>query len=271
MTSLQAALLGVVQGLTEFLPISSSAHLLLVRAVFGWEPEPEVALAFDVACHVGTLFSVLFYFRREISGLLHVAFTPSCWFDDQDVSAAMLRSIVIGTIPIVLVGLVATDVIFGSVRTVPVTGIALAVGGIAMFVAERYGRGDRVETSLSGWEAVGLGFAQALALAPGVSRSGAVLTLAMLFGLRRERAARFSFLLGIPAIIASAAKTTLDSLNAGISSDTGMLFAVGIVSSSVVGYLTVKYFIRYVSRYSLNIFVVYRLLVATAILFWVSA
>ena len=135
MTALQAALLGVVQGLTEFLPISSSAHLLLVRAVFGWQPEPEVALAFDVACHVGTLFSVLFYFRREISGLLHVACTPSCWFDNQNESAALLRSIVIGTIPIVLVGLAAADVFFGSVRTVSVTGIALAVGGIAMFVA----------------------------------------------------------------------------------------------------------------------------------------
>ncbi len=270
MTALQAALLGVVQGLTEFLPISSSAHLLLVRAVFGWQPEPEVALAFDVACHVGTLFSVLFYFRREVADLLRVAFAPSCWFDNENASAAMLRSIVLGTIPIVIVGLLATDVIFGSVRTVSVTGVALAVGGIAMFLAERYGRGERVENSLTAWEAVGLGFAQALALAPGVSRSGAVLTLAMLFGLRRERAARFSFLLGIPAIIASAAKTTVNSLDAGVSAGTGVLLVVGIVSSAVVGYLTVKYFIRYLSRYSLNVFAVYRLCIATAILFWVS-
>ena len=139
-----------------------------------------------------------------------------------------------------------------------------------MLVAERYGRGERVESSLSGWEAVGLGFAQALALVPGVSRSGAVLTLAMLFGLRRERAARFSFLLGIPAIIASAAKTTLDSWNTGMSSDTGVLFVVGIVSSAVVGYLTIKYFIKFVSRYSLNVFAGYRLCIALAILFWVS-
>ena len=270
MTALQAALLGVVQGLTEFLPISSSAHLLLVRAVFGWEPEPGVALAFDVACHVGTLFSVLFYFRRELTDLLHVAFQPSCWLDDQNSSAAMFRSILFGTIPILIVGLVTADRIFGAVRTVPVTGIALAVGGIAMLVAERFGRGERVESSLSGWEAVGLGFAQALALVPGVSRSGAVLTLAMLFGLRRERAARFSFLLGIPAIIASAAKTTLDSWNTGMSSDTGVLFVVGIVSSAVVGYLTIKYFIKFVSRYSLNVFAGYRLCIAMAILFWVS-
>jgi len=269
-TALQAALLGVVQGLTEFLPISSSAHLLLVRAVFGWQPEPEVALAFDVACHVGTLFSVLFYFRREVADLLRVAFAPSCWFDNENASAAMLRSIVLGTIPIVIVGLLATDVIFGSVRTVSVTGVALAVGGIAMFLAERYGRGERVENSLTAWEAVGLGLAQALALAPGVSRSGAVLTLAMLFGLRRERAARFSFLLGIPAIIASAAKMTVDSLDAGVSAGTGVLLVVGIVSSAVVGYLTVKYFIRYLSRYSLNVFAVYRLCIAIAILFWVS-
>jgi len=269
-TALQAALLGVVQGLTEFLPISSSAHLLLVRAITGWQPEHNVALAFDVACHVGTLFSVLFYFRLELSDLLRVAFRPSCWFDDRNAAAVMLRSIFLGTIPILIVGLVAGDLILSTFRTVSVTGIALGVGGIAMFVAERYGRGERVENSLSYWEAVGLGFAQALALAPGVSRSGAVLTLAMLFGFRRERAARFAFLLGIPAIIASAAKTTLDSFNAGMTGDTGVLFVVGIVSSAVVGYLTVKYFIKYVSRYSLNVFAVYRIFVAMAILFWVS-
>ena len=267
-TALQAALLGMVQGLTEFLPISSSAHLLLVRAVFGWEPEDRLALAFDVACHVGTLGAVLIYFRRDVVDLVRVAAEPRSWFDGASVPAALLRAIAIGTIPVVIVGVAAADAISGSLRTASVAGAALAIGAVAMLAAERAGRRTRSETTLGPWEALGLGVAQALALVPGVSRSGAVLTVAMFFGLRRDRAARFAFLLGIPAIVASTAKTTLDLSIAGVSTDALALFAVGIASSAVVGYAAVKYFIRYVSRYSLDVFAVYRLAIAAAVVLW---
>jgi len=267
-TALQAALLGIVQGFTEFLPVSSSAHLLLVRAVFGWEPDGGLALGFDVACHVGTLLAVVTYFRHDVIDLSRVAIAPRLWCESQSVSAALLRAITIGTVPIVIVGVVAADVISSELRTASVAGSALAIGGIAMLVAERVGRRTRSESTVRPWEALGLGFAQALALIPGVSRSGVVITVAMFFGLRRDGAARFAFLLGIPAILASAAKTAIDLSIVGVSADALVLFAVGGVCSAVVGYAAVKYFIKYVSRYSLDVFAVYRLVIAVAVVLW---
>ena len=262
MTALEAALLGIIQGLTEFLPISSSAHLILARALFGWDAG-EFGLAFDVACHVGTLIAVLAFFRRDI--LAMVAALPAAARGAPDGSARLVRSIVVGTLPIVFVGLLFADLITSQFRTPGVAAIALAVGALVMVAAERVRRPPRAETSLTGPEAFGLGLAQAAALIPGVSRSGAVLTLAMLFGIRRERAARFSFLLGIPAIVAAAAKQALDLMAEGLPPHALGLFAVGIVTSAVVGYLTVKYFIRYLANHSLDLFAGYRLGLAACI------
>jgi undecaprenyl-diphosphatase len=261
-TALEAALLGIIQGLTEFLPISSSAHLILARALFGWDAG-EFGLAFDVACHVGTLIAVLAFFRRDI--LAMVAALPAAAQGAPDGSARLVRSIVVGTLPIVFVGLLFADLITSQFRTPGVAAIALAVGAVVMVVAERVRRPARDETSLTGPEALGLGLAQAAALIPGVSRSGAVLTLAMLFGIRRERAARFSFLLGIPAIVAAAAKQALDLIAEGLPPQALGLFAVGIVTSAVVGYLTVKYFIRYLANHSLDLFAGYRVGLAACI------
>ncbi len=266
MTALQAALLGVVQGLTEFLPISSSAHLILARTFLGWELEPRFAAAFDVACHVGTLLAVLVYFRRDVAGLAATAALPRAWLGDGT-DAVLLRAIAIGSVPVAVVGLAAADVVTGSLRTAGVAGVALAAGAVAMLVAERLRTRTRSETTLGPWEALGLGAAQAAALVPGVSRSGAVLTVAMLFGLRRERAARFAFLLGIPAIMAAGAGATLDLVAAGVPSGGIVLMAIGGVSSAVVGYLTISYFIQSVSRRSLDPYAVYRLVLAGAVFF----
>ena len=268
MTAFQAALLGVIQGFTEFLPVSSSAHLLLVRAVFGWEPEGGFALGFDVACHVGTLLAVVAYFRADVIELSRVAMAPRLWLESKSVAAAMLRAITIGTLPIVVVGVAAADLISGPVRNALVAGTALAVGGVLMLVVERVGRRTRSENTVGPWEALGLGFAQALALIPGVSRSGAVITVAMFFGFRREGAARFAFLLGIPAILASALKTAADLSVTGVSVEALFLFAIGGVCSAIVGYAAVKYFIKYVSRYPLDVFAVYRIVIASVVVLW---
>ena len=262
MTALGAALLGIIQGLTEFLPISSSAHLILARALFGWDAG-EFGLAFDVACHVGTLVAVLTFFKQDI--LAMVVAVPDAVRGAPSDSARLVRSIVVGTLPIVCIGLLFADVITSQFRTPGVAAIALAVGALAMVGAERVRRPTRVETSLTGPEAFALGLAQAVALVPGVSRSGAVLTLAMLFGIRRERAARFSFLLGIPAIMAAAAKQVLDLAAEGLPPGALGLFAVGIVTSAVVGYLTVKYLIQYLANHSLDLFAGYRLVLAAGI------
>lgn len=263
MTALQAALLGVVQGLTEFLPISSSAHLILARALLGWDAG-DVGLAFDVACHVGTLLAVLAFFRRDLIGM--VIAVPDAMRNLQHDEARLVRNVVIGTIPIVIVGLLFADVLTASLRTPAVAAVALTVGAGVMILAERRGSLTRSDTTLSGFESLGLGVAQAAALIPGVSRSGAVLTVAMLFGLKRERAARFAFLLGIPAIVAAAGRQAIELAGHGAPSGTAGLFAIGIVSSGLVGYLTVKFFIRYLASNSLNLFAAYRLVLAACIL-----
>ena len=270
MNALEAATLGTLQGLTEFLPISSSAHLLLARAFFGWDTEARFGLAFDVACHIGTLLAVLAYYRRDVADLARAAVRPRTWLGGPGHSAALVRSIVIGTVPIGIVGLAAADFVTGTLRTVGVAGTTLVLGAVLMLVAERAGAQTRDETKLGAWEALGLGLAQASALVPGVSRSGAVLVVAMLLGLRRERAARFAFLLGIPAILAAGGKATLDMAAQGIPSGDLALLAVGIVSSGVVGYAAVKFFMGYVSRHSLDPFAAYRLLLGAAALAWVA-
>ena len=270
MNALEAALLGTLQGLTEFLPISSSAHLLLARAFFGWDTQAGFGLAFDVACHIGTLLAVLAYYRGDVADLARAAARPRTWLGAPGDSEALVRSIAIGTVPIGVVGLAAADFVTGTLRTVEVAGKMLVLGAVLMLVAERAGAQTRDETKLGTWEAFGLGLAQASALVPGVSRSGAVLVVAMLLGLRRERAARFAFLLGIPAILAAGGKATLDMAAQGMPSGDLALLAAGVVSSGVVGYAAVKFFMGYVSRHSLDPFAAYRLLLGAAALAWVA-
>lgn len=265
MILLIAALLGVVQGLTEFLPISSSAHLILARTLFGWDLE-RLGLAFDVACHVGTLLAVVVYFRREL--LAMAASLPSIFAPDPDPPARQARLIALGTLPIVVVGLTFGDFIEERLRTPEVAAVALAVGAFALLAAERAGTHRRDEGTLSPLEALAFGCAQSLALVPGVSRSGATIVLGLFLGLRRDAAARFSFLLGVPAILAAAGKAGLELSPELMTPGVGLTFAVGILSSAIVGYLTVKYFLRYLTSHSLAVFAWYRLALAAAVPIW---
>ena len=262
-TSLQALLLGIVQGLTEFLPVSSSAHLILARAFFGFDGD-KFGLAFDVACHVGTLIAVLIYFRRDVARML--AALPRL-FDASDPEARLIWLIVVGTIPAIGAGLLFKNQIEDHLRTPPVAAIALALGAVLFFVAERTGSKTRAERTLTMAEAFLIGCAQAVALVPGVSRSGATITVALLIGLRRAEAARFIFLLAIPAILGAAASEGPKLLKAGLG-DTASLFLIGIVSSAIVGYAAVKYFIRYLANHSLDVFAWYRLALAATVVVW---
>ncbi len=267
--TLQAALLGVVQGLTEFLPVSSSAHLILARAFLGIDGE-KFGLSFDVACHVGTLIAVLVYFRRDVVRM--VASLPRMADPSGDRGARLIWLLVIGTIPAVLVGLLFGKAIEAQLRTPQVAAAMLALGAIGFFIAERAGSKSRGDETVTMSEAFWIGCAQAAALVPGVSRSGATLTVALLFGLRRPDAARFIFLLAIPAILGAAAREGPKVLKAGFGGDTALLFAVGIVTSAIVGYLVVKYFIRYLANHSLDLFAWYRVaLGATALIWWLRA
>ena len=262
-TSLQALLLGVVQGLTEFLPVSSSAHLILARAFFGFDGD-KFGLAFDVACHLGTLVAVLIYFRLEIARM--VAALPRL-FDLADPEARLIWLIVVGTLPAIVAGLLFKHQIEDHLRTPIVAAVALALGAILFFVAERTGAKTREERTLTFAEAFLIGCAQAVALIPGVSRSGATITVALLIGLRRAEAARFIFLLAIPAILGAAASEGPALLKAGLG-DTASLFLIGMVSSAIVGYAAVAFFIRYLAKHPLDVFAWYRLALAATVVIW---
>ena len=266
---LAAALLGVVQGLTEFLPVSSSAHLVLARAFFGWNvDEGAFGLAFDVACHAGTLLAVLLYFRRDIAMML--AAVPEVHSANRG-AGKVARLIVIGTIPVVVIALLFGTWLETHVRTPAVVAVTLAVGAFWMLAAERFGARMREEDALTAGGALLVGTAQAAALIPGMSRSGSTMSMAMLLGLTRESAARFSFLLGIPAISAGALKEGLHLFEAGVTPHDAELFAIGMATSAVVGFFTIKFLIKYLAGHSLNVFVYYRLALAAVTVVWLMA
>lgn len=262
-----AALLGVVQGLTEFLPVSSSGHLILARAFFGWDAG-RFGLAFDVACHVGTLLAVVAYFRGEILRLTVAA--PGALAGRDGSWERLGRLIIVGTVPVVIVGLLFASAIETTLRTPAVVAVALAVGGFGLIAGEWFGSKRRGDETIGYGEAFAIGVAQASALVPGISRSGATLTVAMLLGLRREAAARFVFLLSLPAVLAAAGKETLEFSEAGVEGLPVTMFLVGLVVSGVVGYVTVKYFIRYLAGHSLHGFAAYRLVLAGVTLAWLA-
>jgi undecaprenyl-diphosphatase len=291
-TILQAAILGIVQGATEFLPVSSSAHLILARAFFGFDGD-KFGLPFDVACHVGTLIAVLIYFRDDVTrmvaalpqlfrpGALHTAPERESLRSSARSSASgggapravnndarLVWLLVVGTIPAIVGGLLFNKLIEERLRTPEVAALALAIGGMLFFVAERAGQHERSDASLTFTEVFWIGCAQAAALVPGVSRSGATITVALFLGLRRPAAARFIFLLAIPAIVAAAGKEAPKMLKAGMAGDQATLFLVGIVMSAIVGYLAVRFFIQYLQRHTLDVFGWYRLALAASTAIW---
>lgn len=260
-----AALLGVVQGLTEFLPVSSSAHLILARAFFGWEA-PEFGLAFDVALHVGTLAAILAFFRADIAAM--IASVPTMLSPRATTAGRLARLIVVGTLPAVAVGVLFDDFIEARMRTPAIAAFTLAAGAMLMLAAERIRRPQRIEGSLTMSDALLIGAAQASALVPGVSRSGSTISVGMLLGLRRDAAARFTFLLGIPAIAGAGAREALALGQMEPTTDTLRLFLTGMIVSAVVGYLTIKYFLRFLAGNRLDVFAYYRLVLAAATVAW---
>lgn len=289
--TLQAALLGVVQGLTEFLPVSSSAHLILARAFFGFDGD-KFGLSFDVACHVGTLIAVIMYFWQDVAEMIAALphlFDPFRRYGDAVRAAASrvpavvvanvtnvavvarVREIwllAIATVPAAVATLLFKHEIEDYLRTPGVSAVTLALGSVVFLIAERVGRKTRGGESLTFSEALWIGCAQALALVPGVSRSGMTIALALIFGLRRPDAARFVFLLAIPAIVGAAGSEAPKVLKAGLGGETALLFAIGIATSAVVGYAAVKYFVRYLGNHSLDVFAWYRLALSAAVVVW---
>lgn len=258
----QTVLLALVQGITEFLPISSSAHLILVPVLTGW---PDQGLAFDVAVHAGTLMAVMVYFRHE---LLHmtvagVASLGGRWSPD----AKLAWVVVLATVPVVIAGLLGKSFIEESLRSPLVIATTAIVFGLALWWSDVAGKRVREESSIGWRDAVVVGLAQAIALIPGTSRSGITMTAGLMLGLTREAAARFSFLLSIPTLIASNVLIGRDLIAQPDSVDWGIL-ALGVVVAGVSAYACIKLFIRLLSRTGMLPYVIYRLVLGV-ILFWI--
>ena len=266
MTLIEAAILGVVQGLTEFLPVSSSAHLILARAVFGWDAG-QLNLPFDVACHLGTLVAVAAFFGGDIAALFRGI--PSALSSRPSPDGRRLWLLAAAMVPVVIVGLTMSDYI-DVVREKPQwTAVALIAGAGLLFLVERLSARVGTEATLTIPGALVIGGAQALALMPGVSRSGATITAGMLLGMSRVASARFTFLLSVPAIGAAAVHAALKLRHhPALTSDQWTLLGVGFVTSAVVGYLAVGFLLKFLVNHRLDVFAWYRIAIGVAILAW---
>ena len=263
--SLQALFLGILQGLTEFLPISSSAHLILVPWFFGWQNSLVDSLTFDVALHAGTLVAILWYFRREWKDLIWGFFRIFREGRVNDFQGNLIVYILLATIPAGVAGVLLEKTVEKSFRNPALIVLPLVVVSFLMIFAEYRNRSSQSLEKLNLKDAMIIGIAQAIALLPGVSRSGITITTGLLRGYRREAATRFSFLLSTPAI-AGAVILQLRHLLSVERAD-WMLFALGFVSSALVGYLAIAFLMRYVRLHTLNVFAVYRFALAAVIIF----
>ena len=257
-------MLGLVQGLGEFLPISSSAHLILVPVLLGW---PRQGLTFDVAVHVGTLGAVLVYFRAELWRMAR-ACVAALHTGSADEDARLAGLVVLGTLPVGCAGLVLDALDPGGLRTATVIASANVGFALLLWWADRTGKRKRGEASLTWRDAAVIGGAQALALMPGASRSGVTITAALMLGLDRRAAARFSFLLSIPVIAAAGLLRTAEALDAPGAVDWKTL-AIGVTVSALSAYLTIHVFLRLMERIGLLPFVLYRLILGSLLFLFV--
>jgi undecaprenyl-diphosphatase len=249
LTVWQAIVLGIVQGATEFLPISSSAHLILVPRLFGWSDQ---GLGFDVALHAGTLTALLVYFRRDLLDLRR---------------SALWVPVAVGTAPVVAAGLLLHAWVASAARDPRLIAVTLVVFGLLLGIADRLGRRARGVETIGWLDGLLIGSAQAIALVPGVSRSGVTLTAGLGLGLDRRAAARFSFLLAIPATALAAAKEGLDVLSGEPIGVGPPVLGAGFLAAALSGFLVVGWLLRWLERRGVLGFVVYRLVLGAA-LWW---
>jgi len=263
---LQVIVLAIVQGLTEFLPISSSAHLVIPSLLLDW---PDQGLAFDVAVHVGTLCAVLLYYREDLLRMAQAWFSSLFGGATSD-DSRLVWYLGLATIPAGLVGLGAGNFIEANLRTLPVIASTTLLFGIILGIADRRKPAGSVPRSIGLAIALAIGLAQAFAPVPGVSRSGVTISAALLLGVDRQTAAKFSFLLSIPIIFSAGALLTVDLVQQSASVNWPML-AAGAVLSAVTAYLCIAVFIRTLDRIGLMPFVYYRIALAAVLYFlWLA-
>jgi undecaprenyl-diphosphatase len=267
---LEEIVLGIVQGLTEFLPISSTAHLRIVPAFLGWE---DPGAAFTAVTQLGTMAAVLLYFRED---LMRIARAWVASLRDpsrrRELDARLGWYIVLGTVPIGIFGVLFKDQIESGARDLYLIGTTLIVLGLVLLLAEHVGKRERGLEQVETRDGFAIGMAQALALVPGVSRSGATITAGLFMGLEREAAARFSFLLSVPAVVL-AGLLELGSILSGEEGEGGSLagLAIATVLAFVTGYASIAFLLRFLVTHSTVVFVVYRVVLGALVLALASA
>jgi undecaprenyl-diphosphatase len=263
---LQALVMGITQGLTEFLPVSSSGHLILVPYLFGWDDPFIESLAFSVVLHAGTLLALLVYFRADWLRLVPAGLATirdRSFRGDPDRKLAWM--IALSTIPAAIAAVLLNDVIESAVRQPGLVAVALVVGAGILWLADRWGARTKGTEDVGPAIALGLGAAQALALIPGVSRSGISVSAALFAGLRRVDAVRYSFLMATPITAAAVLYEGVKLVRGDVVGATPGVLVVGVVSAFISGILAIAVLLRYVRTQSFTIFVVYRLVLAAVV------
>lgn len=255
MSYFEAFFLALIQGLTEFLPISSSAHLILPSAILGWEDQ---GLAFDVAVHVGTLAAVVIYFRREVVTLLR-AFFCSIFQGERSKESKLAWMIVLATIPACIFGFFMKDIVELYLRSAWVIATTTIIFGLLLWYVDKNSRLLDDEYQADWKKSLFIGLAQAVAVIPGTSRSGATITAALYLGFTREAAARFSFLMSIPIIVLAGGYLGLKLVTSGEPIHFGFLMT-GIITSFISAYICIHFFLKLISKMGMTPFVIYRLL-----------
>lgn len=274
MTILQAIILGIVQGLTEFLPISSSGHLLLVPWLFNWHfllENPELNKTFDVALHLGTFVAVVLYFWREIVRLVGAWVRSLSRRSLAEPEAKLAWLLIVSTVPAALVGVLLEDFITNTLGKPWMIGVALIAFAGFMYLVDHIAKLDRDLDTLTWLDALLIGVAQSLALLPGVSRSGITMMTGLLVRLDRESAARYSFLMSIPVIGGAAAFKGLEVARDGLPAGTATPFAVGMLAAALSGIAAIWFTLAYLKRHNFNLFVVYRIVIGVGVLVLIVA
>ncbi len=263
MDALQLLILAIIQGITEFLPVSSSAHLVLPSQLLGW---PDQGLVFDVALHLGTLSAVLIYFRNDLIGIVRDWCLNTLGKGPKTVNSRQGWYLIWATIPaVVFGGLVSVTGFDDAMRSTAVITATTLIFGTLLGFADRRKNLVQPLDKLTLKQAMIIGFAQALAIIPGTSRSGITMTAALFLGLTREAAARFSFLLSIPIIVAACSLMLLKLLSSGVAVHWGEL-GIGVIASGMSAYLCIHYFLAFINRIGMMPFVIYRLLLGFVLL-----
>ena len=259
---MQLILVALVQGLTEYLPISSTAHTILLPRLFGW---PDQGLPVDVAANTGTLLAVVAYFRKDLAGFLR-AMRPGGDTGSAPAERRMIPLLALASVPVLVIGILTEGWIAGDARTPGVIAWATIGFGLLLGVADRWGKQERRVDHITWWHALLFGVAQATALVPGASRAGVTITAGRLLGFDRESSARFAFLMAIPAGVFVVGNNTLDLLSGAlpVSQLPAMLLVVAL--SAVVGYVVIGFLLGWVRRRSLQVFVAYRLVLGVVLL-----